>query len=183
NTLERHSFEFADVKITNTINLEDFHFSDEPAELATHVDINELKEMSATLFSDSRYYHEKFNKEKVNEFFQIWVEKAVLGQYDDYCIKVQNGGTIAGYITTKLLGEAKARIGLIAVKPQAQNLGIGTKLIKSLFKFLYEKEIRVVSVVTQGKNISAQNFYLKRGFLINKLEHWYYKFLFPIMKQ
>ena len=86
-------------------------------------------------------------------------------------------GEIAGFATYKKISRSDSSIGLIATSKKFQNKGIGSKLILKCLDFAHSQKRKTLLVGTEGKNIAAQNFYIKNGFKIKKIESWYYKWI------
>lgn len=146
--------------------------------LAKRGDVNDLKELAGVAFiKDSRFNHRGFNRKKVSELYRSWVERSVEGKFDDCCFVVEAKGKAVGFATYKRVGAKSSAIGLIAVSNGMQGLGIGSKLISKCLDFAYKEGRKTLLVATEGKNIPAQNFYLKNGFKIEKIESWYYKWV------
>ena len=60
-------------------------------------------------------------------------------------------------------------------QPEFQGQGIGHSLVNYAFKWFTEMDIIEIVVITQGRNISAQRFYQKYGFVTKSLQLWYHK--------
>jgi len=176
-TLENNNFHFADLKVTYSLNVEEYDDCEKAViDLATAEDKDLICNLASNAFNDSRYYgyEQLFAKDKVDEMFTLWAEKSINGQFDDFCLKVKEGDSILGFITAKIHDNKKAVIGLVAVDESYRSKGVGTSLLKSLIRYLKSLNIFEIDVSTQGKNTIAQNFYIKQGFKIKSLESWYY---------
>ena len=174
NLLEQNGFEFVDLKIT--FSIESHLKKTKAVHLARKEDIFDLKKIAHKAFvKDSRFNHKNIDKRRVDKFYESWVEKAVEGTFDDCCFVTKTKGGIAGFATYKRIGSANSSIGLIAVADGYRGLGIGSKLVSRCVDFAYEEGRNALTVSTEGKNIAAQNFYIKNGFAITKIESWYYK--------
>ncbi|MNW44170.1 dTDP-fucosamine acetyltransferase [compost metagenome] len=176
NKLEYNGFHFADVKITYRINLEDVYVNPIDFKLATNKDKLPIRKIAEGSFFDSRYYgyEHLFKVEKVNRMYSLWAEKSIDGQFDDFCLKITHSNATCGFITVKIINTSSAVIGIFAIDEQFRGRGIGCELMNSLFSFLRTMNVCNVEVSTQGKNILAQNFYIKQGFKVSRLESWYY---------
>ncbi|SFM13059.1 Acetyltransferase (GNAT) family protein [Paenibacillus sp. 1_12] len=172
--LEENSFHYADLRVTFQIQFKEgmpYHIY----ELANNEDINTLKKIAANSFTDSRYYGYEhiFLRGKIDELYETWVEKSVKGLFDDCCLKITVNSKIAGFLTLRIRAQI-ATIGIIAIDEKYQGNGVGTQLMNSLMGYLAKSDIEFIEVTTQGKNIKAQNFYIKNGFRLKELESWYY---------
>ena len=176
NLLEKNGFRFVDIKMTYFLDLKKIDECDAEIIFATSKDTAELKRIAASAFIDkSRYYNSYFKRNKADELFEIWIEKSINGKLDDLCIKIEQDGLIAGFVTGKKTDNLNARIGLIGVDDNLRGKGFGAELLKSLFNFYKSEGVIGVNVSTQGKNIAANNFYIKNGFRIKSVEAWLYK--------
>ena len=138
--------------------------------------IPELKKCAANSFQLSRFREPWFCTEKSAELYSIWVEKAVLGQFDDDClvIKAENE-TIKGFITLRQLNAGAARIGLLAVNPDYQGQGIGQYLIQQAFVWCKQHQLNQLYVSTQSSNLAALRLYIKCGATISDSAYWLYR--------
>jgi len=174
--LERSGFEFVDLRLTFSIKP---HVAEaETTRLAREEDILDLKKIARKAFArESRFNHINIEKGKVEKLYESWVEKSVEGNFDDLCFIAEERGEVAGFATYKRVGSASSSIGLIAVTSGFQGRGIGSKLISACSNLAYKERRKILTVSTEGKNITAQNFYIKNGFVIIKIESWYYKWV------
>lgn len=138
---------------------------------------NEIDPLS-TIAKDELTEHSRLlilvGKEKTEKFYAEWVKKAILGKFDDICFTILLNNDYAGFITLKYT-QTEPKIGLIAVKREYQGKKLGKKLIQFAENYLIEKNFDHLSVITEGRNIKAQQFYIKYGFNIRNIECWYYK--------
>jgi dTDP-4-amino-4,6-dideoxy-D-galactose acyltransferase len=173
--LENNKFHFQDLKLSYKMNL-NMNEKNENIDykIAVEEDIEDIKRISRELF-----YYSRFNilgERASKEIYEIWAEKAIKGEFDDICLKVEDeNNKTAGFITLKKISEKEAKIGIIAVERNKQKAGYGKILMDGAKKYLLEQEIDKFYVVTQGKNINAQNFYINSGFRMDKIEMWYYR--------
>ncbi len=79
-----------------------------------------------------------------------------------------------GYISCHLDGGARGRIGLFGVAYQARAHGAGTALVHAALGWFGQREVRTVTVVTQGNNSPAQQLYEHCGFLPASTMLWYH---------
>ncbi len=173
--LEKSGFHFEDIKLSMVMKLDkNIDINSYSYEIAAEEDIERVKDISKELFYYSRF--NIFGEKASKMIYEVWAEKAVKGEFDDICLKVrENNGDISGIITIKHISEKEARIGIIAVELTNQKSGYGMKMMNGAKKYLLERGIEKFYVVTQGKNINAQKFYHKCGFVNEKIELWYYK--------
>ena len=113
-------------------------------------------------------------KEQTEKFYAEWVKKAVLGTFDDISFTIKVEREPVGFITLKY-SNTEPKIGLIAIKRKLQGYSLGKKLIHFAENFLIERNHKSLQVITEGRNIRAQQFYIKYGFNITNIECWYYR--------
>jgi GNAT superfamily N-acetyltransferase len=128
--------------------------------------------MSASLFTDSRFYHDPFFK-KADTLFQTWIENSVIGNAADIVYYVPD----KGFITCKKANAGTGEIKLIGVRKKFRSQGVGSMLMERALEWFKTHDINVVSVRTQLKNIDAVNFYIKFGFLLKGYDLVYGKIL------
>ncbi|MCF6200898.1 MAG: GNAT family N-acetyltransferase [Hydrogenimonas sp.] len=114
-------------------------------------------------------------KKATGNFYARWVEKAVFQVFDDICFTLCEKNRPIGFITLKYINANEAKIGLIAIKKDFQGKRFGNALIQFSENFLYDNKFKKLSVITEGRNINAQQFYIKYGFNIKDIECWYYR--------
>lgn len=175
---ESHGFHFVDIRMTYEVcpelKFEVEAFDD--CRIASSKDISKLVELADGIFDTSRYYFDKnFPKEKVNIFYQDWVRKAVEGVFDDYLVVLERDRKIAGFCSVKELNKNTACIGILGVDKKLKGNGIGKTLVDWTISNCFEKGIKKLDVVTQGRNYSAQRLYQRCGFVIENLELYYHK--------
>ncbi|HUV81746.1 MAG TPA: ribosomal protein S18-alanine N-acetyltransferase [archaeon] len=122
------------------------------------------------------------------EYFHevICIEHEVFKEHDPYTYmelyeSVSDGflvaidqKTLIGFVVGFLSIPGKGRIFTIAVLPKYQNKGIGTNLLENICSLLKEKGAKEVGLEVRMSNLSAQQFYLKRGFIPIWVEKGYY---------
>ncbi len=114
-----------------------------------------------------------FDKEKVNNFYYTWVMNSIDGKMDDKCVGYYIDNHLAGFVTFKYKNSG-ITIGLVGVFPEFQRMGISRKLLGYVNNEAINQGIKNISISTQGKNIKAINAYIKEGFQVESVKHWYY---------
>ncbi|WP_026768013.1 GNAT family N-acetyltransferase [Asinibacterium sp. OR53] len=178
---ERNNFHFTDIRLTFNISLkEPYQIDDLPYQLgvASPENIEYLKELTNFLYKDSRYFYDgNFELNKINEFYASWIEKAILGTFDDCCFCLYENGLPIGFCTVKYSKAASANIGLFGMDQRYAGKGLGKLLILNVFNELIKKGIKNVNVVTQGRNYVAQRLYQSVGFKTLSTQLWYHKWI------
>lgn len=179
---ESNGFHFTDIRLTFEKKIAKLTTPKLPNNftygIAEKNHIKVLKSISDNLYLDSRYYYDgNFKIDKINEFYKGWLEKAVKGLFDDecYCIFLKN--VPVAFCTIRYTSPLKAAIGLFGVSSDYRGLGLAKSLLDCVNNTLYQKNIKEVFVVTQGRNYSAQRTYQRSSFLSQKSELWYHKWI------
>ncbi len=178
---EKNNFNFVDIRIQfekqinkiKKITNNKFRVS-----LASLDDFYKLKTISSGIYDNSRYYFDKnFDILKVNQFYFDWIEKSILGKFDDECYCLYKGEKVIGFCTVKYKEYSEASIGLFGITKTYQGKGLAKLLLDNIFNIMFQRKIKKLSVVTQGRNYGAQRTYQKSGFLTKKTELWYHKWI------
>ncbi|EKT61222.1 dTDP-4-amino-4,6-dideoxy-D-galactose acyltransferase [Providencia burhodogranariea] len=145
-------------------------------ESATADDIPLLRHTAEHVFSQSRFRAPWYKEGDSGRFYALWVEKAVLGAFDHTCLLVKDiSGDILGFVSLKHLDDDTARIGLLAVMPEANRRGIGRKLMSAAFVWCEQHKKRQLNVATQISNIAALNLYSRCGAAVASTAYWLYR--------
>ncbi|MFN8276673.1 MAG: GNAT family N-acetyltransferase [Chitinophagales bacterium] len=177
---EQHQFHFTDIRLTFDCKTSAQNIAALPEGysygLAEKRHIRALQECSADLYKDSRYYFDgNFETSKLNDFYQGWVEKAVLGTFDHLCYCIFDGDTPTGFCTIRNAANQSAIIGLVGFAPKYQGMGLGKKLLQYVIDQCHRNGQEKIYVVTQGRNYGAQRLYQGAGFKTFSTELWYHK--------
>jgi len=182
NIAEKNGFNFVDIRLNFTISTSEFmvyKLSDNIIfSKATKRDIPKLRNIANGIYKDSRYFFDgNFDQDKVNDFYQGWVEKGVLGEFDDECWCLYIEGIACAFSTIKYISKKEAAIGIVGVSEHFRGSGLGNQLMSSIMQLLKGRGINKVNVVTQGRNYAAQNLYQSVGFRIKSTQLWYHKWI------
>lgn len=139
-------------------------------------DLERLRPMAAAGHSDSRYFFDpRVPKERARHLYERWIERSVLEGFADVVLVADVDGVASGYITGRFDGGTTASIGLIGVDSEVRGLGMGTALVASLLSWAEARGAARVTVVTQGRNVTAQRLYQKCGFRTETVRLWYHR--------
>lgn len=124
-----------------------------------------LKEISEKAFIRSRLYKIDFvRKKEIDKYHFIWVKNLFQGDNSKVLV-IKDKSRIMGFLALTMdLKDKSSRINLIATRAAARGKGYGSILMKTYFKYVFEKGIRTLFVKTQKENTGARNFYLKNGY-------------------
>ncbi|MDK1289582.1 dTDP-4-amino-4,6-dideoxy-D-galactose acyltransferase [Pseudoalteromonas umbrosa] len=168
-------FQFCEGEIDFIKNLEASTAS-EPIEsyVAQHSDIESLESLCSSLYENSRFRAPWFTVSQRNEFYALWIRKAVQSDFDDICLVIRESSEIKGFVSIKIR-DHKARIGLIGVHSKFQGQGIGKALLKLAEAYCVKNNAKSLSVATQTSNDAAILLYGKSNFLTQSISYWFYK--------
>ena len=177
---EKAGFTFVDIRLTFVKLLKDvepvFAVDDLIFRKATDADIPNLEAVAGQIYTKSRYFFdEKFGAKKAQEFYESWIRKAVRGEFDDECWCVTRGKIVLAFCSLRYTQSRAAQIGLLGVQDAYAGHGIGKHIAERVIEMLAKKGIEELTVVTQGRNYSAQNLYQSVGFRTRQTQLWYHK--------
>lgn len=138
---------------------------------ATIEDLEDLKRIVKGLYEFSRF--NEINSKKVDSFYQEWIRKAILKEYDDICFIYKEEKRIIGFVTLKK-NKNSMIIGLIGVDKKNTSHGIGKELIKKTEEYAINNNCKTIEVTTQSENKRAVKFYNQNGFSIVEKREWFY---------
>ncbi|HDV7284676.1 TPA: dTDP-4-amino-4,6-dideoxy-D-galactose acyltransferase [Mannheimia haemolytica] len=143
-----------------------------PADMA---DLPDLSLLFGSAFPDSRFRPPYFSREENQRFYRTWIENAVKGEFDDIgLVKCNADGQIQGAVTVRLLAEQQAKIGLLAVKSDCRQQGIGTELLNAAIAWAKQQNAKKLMITTQLSNQKAIRFYQAFGASIKAVYYWFY---------
>ena len=165
--LEQAGFYLTDIGVTWSSSID--QYSRGPANgagssrAATEADLPWLRDAAATLFVQSRFYHDPFySTAAANRMHSAWIENSVRGVAADAVWVLDE----TGFVTCKVDGRGTGHIVLIGVVDGAQGRGAGRMLMTAALRWFTERKVREVMVKTQVKNMKAMNFYRSLGFAL-----------------
>jgi dTDP-4-amino-4,6-dideoxy-D-galactose acyltransferase len=176
---EQNNFIQTDVRITFERQLTE---NDRPeaaawVRLARTSDLADLRKIASTLHHDSRFYFDQhFDRRKCDLLYATWIENSFKG-FAEAVLVAEVEGRPVGYLTCHRRG-AESQIGLTGIEESHTGKGLGAKLVQRFIAWSIEQGARRATVVTQGRNVSAQRLYQKCGFLTSSLQLWYHRW-FP----
>lgn len=108
--------------------------------------------------------------------YRKWIENACPREGSNKRILVYVEDNIPRGMITVDFKDDYAQIGLVAVDPQYQHQGIGTKIMSTLERGLFEEGVMTIDVATQKANMDACRWYEKNGFKVKSVTpiyHWW----------
>lgn len=120
---------------------------------------------------------ERLPKGSYERLYNRWIENACPKDSTNKQILISRNpqGATKGMITIDHQGEL-GHIGLVAVDPDAQHQGIGSKIMSTLDDYLFSLGVKTLEVPTQKANTDACRWYEKNGFTIQsrtQIYHWW----------
>lgn len=139
------------------------------------LDLPELLTIARSGFSDSRFYYDgRIPEEKCDAYFELWTKQNCGGAADR--VLVVREEKAVGYVTCHAdAATGWGRIGLIAVAESARGKGVGARLVNGALAWATEEKLKGMTVVTQGRNLTAQRLYQRCGFILQSLQLYYHK--------
>ena len=182
---EEYQFKFVDVRMTFTRCLEwgrPLPRLDAPPGCTMRswreADLPALRAIARVSHRSSRFYADaNFPVERVSALYETWIEASCHGDAD-HVLVAEHEHRPVGYSALHLDQDGKGRIGILGVSEESRQKGIGCRLVNEALLWLTERDVREVSVVTQGRNCEAQRLYQRCGFLSHSVQCWYHRW-FP----
>jgi len=138
-------------------------------------DIPALREIAHTSHRDSRfYYDENFPDGTCDKLYETWIEKSCRG-WANRVLVAEEEHNLIGYLTCDLTKSGSGQIGLFGVAEKSRGRGIGKDLVSAAISWFAKQGAENVSVVTQGRNVRAQQFYQRCGFTVQSVELWFHR--------
>lgn len=131
-------------------------------------DVNEVYNLAYESGKFSRFFLDKnFGKNKFKQLYRVWVDNSINKKVADKIFFILDRDKIVGFITFKI--DLKiATVGLVAVLPSYQGLGIGRELVFSVENYCLKNKITEINIPTQLINEAAVCFYKKIGYSVVK---------------
>lgn len=142
--------------------------------LARPGDLSALKAIARAGHRDTRFYFDShFERAKCDLLYETWIEKSFSGFAQAVLVAEANAEPV-GYITCSMRG-VESQIGLLGVADKCQGMGLGKQLVEAFLAWSVAHGTHRATVVTQGRNVSAQRLYQRMGFLTAAFQLWYHR--------
>jgi dTDP-4-amino-4,6-dideoxy-D-galactose acyltransferase len=169
-------FQLVEGEIDFALNVPDAAIPVTSCQLAVAQDIVRVSQLAGSAFQLSRFRAPWYQPRDAGRFYALWAEKAILGTFDSHCLLLNApDGQLLGFVTLRADENHSARIGLLAVQPQATGRGIGKQLIHAAWQWCREHNIAQLKVATQTGNIAALNLYRTCGGVLTHSAYWLYR--------
>ncbi len=174
---EQHGFQLISVRVTLAARLVSTYagtWDDDGVREAAPGDVPAMREIAGRSYTGSRFYQDgRFPAFLCDEMYRAWMEKSCHG-YADIVLVAEQNSQPAGYICCHLKDDGSGQIGLVGVAGGMKNQAVARQLVHHALCWFQEREVRDVTVVTQGNNITAQRLYQRSGFLTRGTQLWYH---------
>ena len=178
NLVEANGFHFVDLRVTF---IKDLTKPERPFIPTWHIrrareeDLSILKEMARNAFQLSRFHvDDHFDEEKADLMYEVWVENDLRTTGHDVWV-IDAEGQLAAYTSISVKKDGKAQIGLVGTQAVWRGKGLALELQRFIGEDLRNEGIEEIEVVTQGRNIPAQNLYQRAGYFTRSIDLWYHK--------
>ena len=150
------------------------YFNNNIVEFTDDLNINPMYELSHIAGKYSRFNVDPLLSPRFKQLYDLWIENSINKIIaDKVFVYIDQFKKILGMATLKF-HDSYATIGLIAIDPHSQLIGIGKALIRTIESSVFNKGITNLMVTTQGNNQAACNFYEALGFEISLIENVYH---------
>jgi len=172
----RAGFKLVDIRLTfECLNLPSGEFPHDIRPTSPS-DYPALEEIAATAHTDTRFYYDgHISRQKCNDLYRRWIRRSCEG-WAQMVFVTGPAGSPTGYVTCHVNPKTDGgSIGLIAVRADRRGAGLTGKLVTASLTWFSQQGLRTASVVTQGRNISAQRLFQRHKFVTRSLELYYHK--------
>lgn len=142
--------------------------------VATHRHIPSLLQCSKGLFESTRFSCPPFVPGQDDKLYETWIEHAVNGQFDDFCLCLPDQDKIAAFCSLKEMAQSTMRIGLFGVGKAYQGRKLSRVIMNDVIAYCTSAGAKNLLVATQAWNTKALNVYVGSGFCFNAVEIWHY---------
>jgi dTDP-4-amino-4,6-dideoxy-D-galactose acyltransferase len=141
---------------------------------ARESDREHLREIARRSHGATRFYADpRFPDARCDDLYATWIDRSLDG-WAAAVLVAERDGRAVGYCSVHL-GEDEGSIGLIAVDDAARGGGVGVELASGAVAWSGRAGARVISVVTQGRNVAALRTFARAGFLVSSVDLWFHK--------
>ena len=139
---------------------------------------SQIQALALLAGSHSRFfYDQRICRQKATDLYKTWIEKCTRRVLADCVLETYGAnGELAGFITFKT-SSSVGNIGLFAVEPSFQGIGIGSLLLHEAQIRMERSGASTVTVVTQGRNQAACRAYERNGYKLIRREQVYHVWL------
>jgi dTDP-4-amino-4,6-dideoxy-D-galactose acyltransferase len=175
NAALRRGYELVDVRVTLARALD---ASSGPAavDLAEEVDADQMAEIAATAFPESRFFVDPhLDGARCRLFYETWVRNSLNRQMADAIVVSRHEGEVDGFIALRVRPEHTGSLSLVAIRADRRGRGIGGRLSTDALGWLAAQGATSVEVVTQLANTQALRLYESVGFQTVEAGFWLHR--------
>jgi dTDP-4-amino-4,6-dideoxy-D-galactose acyltransferase len=175
---ERHAFALTDVRFELAASIVPGRLDLVPSVIrpAQASDLGRLSRLARTSHRNTRFYADAhFDRQRCDDLYALWLERSFSGELADVVFVPEVDGAPAGYVTVRRTPNGTARVGLVAIDPARRGAGHGAGLLAAAKQWCAARDIRQLTVVTQGRNAAAVRFYERAGFAAESVGFWYHR--------
>ncbi len=138
-------------------------------------DIPTLQAIARAGHTDTRFFYDRnFSVARAHDLYEEWIRASFNG-FAQKVLVADEGGGPEGYSTCHLLADGESgSLGLLAVAAGSQGKGFGKTLVHAAVSWLAERGAKRATVVTQGRNLTAQRLYGRCGFIPSQVQLYYH---------
>ena len=142
---------------------------------AVPADLKDLLPIASSAHTDSRFFADAaVSRQKAHELYEVWLARSIEKTIADVVFVAEIDGRARSYITARIADHAGS-IGLVGVGESARGRGVGTAMVQHTLRWFTARDVRAVTVVTQGRNVMAQRVYQRCGFLTSATRLWFHR--------
>lgn len=175
---EENAFRLTDVRVTferSIVRSPAVKNTGATLRLSRPADIPALKTIAKNAHRNSRFYGDCHLPDSLcDALYETWIEKSCRG-WADAVVVAEVRQEAVGYVSCHLLEQERGKIGLVGVKPDARGCGLGQNIVKEALSWFASQGVTLVTVATQGRNITSQRLYQRCGFLTQNVEFVYHR--------
>lgn len=145
---------------------------------AVDVDIDRLAEIARGAHRITRFYSDPtFPRERCDDLYAGWIRNSCAG-WAAAVLVAGPVGAPTGYVTVHF-SDGAASIGLIAVDESCRGCGIGYDLVRAALGRAFDLDAELMTIVTQGRNVSALRVFERAGFRTCQTDVWLHRWYKP----
>jgi GNAT superfamily N-acetyltransferase len=142
---------------------------------AVPADLTDLLPIASSAHTDSRFFADAaVSRDKAHELYEVWLTRSVEKTIADVVFVAEIDGRAVSYITARIADHVGS-IGLVGVGESARGRGVGMAMVQHTLQWFTARNVRGVTVVTQGRNVMAQRVYQRCGFLTSATRLWFHR--------
>lgn len=135
-------------------------------------DLSALVKIARSSHRITRFYADpSLDDDRCDDLYGAWITSSLNGWARTVLVI---GEDPLGYVTVHE-ESGVASIGLIAVRADSRNEGVGRQLVLGALGYAHMIGCSQMTVVTQGRNVAAQRLFQKCGFRTESTALWFHK--------